>query len=73
MIHVMTLAIVFYYDIYLYVEEGEIYQIWKEDKCFDLLKFSDLLYNKMIKYNTTYHKYADGANMRHNTHHNQSA
>ena len=72
MIHIIYLSVVFSYEIYLEVEEGEINQTLKDENIFDFWIFRYLLSNQMIKYNPTHSKYAGDKNMRPTTHHNQA-
>ena len=49
--------------------EGDIVQKWKDDNIVDLWTFRYLLYNQMIKYNSTHHKYSGDTTMRPATQH----
>ena len=64
MLHMIYLAVVVSYHMYLEVAEGELNQTWKDDNIVDFWKFCNLLYNHMINYNPTHRKYAVDATMR---------
>ena len=64
MLHTMYLTVVVSYHMYLDVEEGDLNQTWKDDNIVDFWTFRVLLYNHMINYNPTHHKYAVDATMR---------
>ena len=64
MLHGMYPAVVGDYEMYLNVAELEIDQTCKDINIVDLWKICDILYNQMIKYNPTHHKYSGEANMR---------
>ena len=69
----MSLAVVFDYEMYIEVEEGEINQTWKEDNVFEFWTFYDLLSNKIIKYKQNHKKCSGGYNMRPDTQKNKDA
>ena len=72
MINEMSLAVVFAYDMYLKVEEGELAQTWKYNNIFDLWKICDLISNNTINYNPTRCKYIGDANIISFSQHNQA-
>ena len=69
----MYLAVVFDYDMYPGVAEGELGHIWKENNIFDFWKCRGLLSNQTIRYNPTHRKYSGDTIMRPDTQHNQSS
>ena len=63
-LQVMPLEVLFTYEMYLEVAEGELDRICKDDDIVDFWKFCALLSNQMIKYKPNHHTYAGDANMR---------